>query len=134
MSEQGIFSSEASRFSHSLDAFHYNYVNAAGNRDMIKIEINYSLRTHVFSSEDRLVVTDAFGEPIKVKERFAAMEILRQNQCSDKQSCCKGICMTFCNMADMKLFSDAENMFRKCIIFYATISANKVNKILIHLL
>ena len=48
MSEQGYSLSEASRFSHSLDAFHYNYVNAAGNRDMIKIEINYSLRTHVF--------------------------------------------------------------------------------------
>lgn len=44
MSEQGYSLSEASRFSHSLDAFHYNYVNAAGNRDMIKIEINYSLR------------------------------------------------------------------------------------------
>ena len=65
MSEQGYFLSEASRFSHSLDAFHYNYVNAAGNRDMIKIEINYSLRTHVFHPEDRVFVTDAFGEPIK---------------------------------------------------------------------
>ena len=108
MSEQGYSLSEASRFSHSLDAFHYNYVNAAGNRDMIKIEINYSLRTHVFSSEDRLVVTDAFGEPIN---RAAARDLY-----------------DFCNMADMKLFSDAENMFRKCIIFYATISANKVNK------
>ena len=39
MSEQGYFLSDASRFSHSLDAFHYNYMNAAGNKDMIKIEI-----------------------------------------------------------------------------------------------
>ena len=31
MSEQGYYLSEASRFSHSLDAFYYNYVNAAGN-------------------------------------------------------------------------------------------------------
>lgn len=31
MSEQGYSLSEASRFSHSLDAFHYNYTNAAGN-------------------------------------------------------------------------------------------------------
>ena len=74
MSEQGYSLSDASRFSHSLDAFHYNYVNAAGNRDMIKIEINYSLRTHVLSSEDRVFITDAFGEPIKVRT-VAAMEV-----------------------------------------------------------
>ena len=30
MSEQGYSLSDASRFSHSLDAFHYNYINAAG--------------------------------------------------------------------------------------------------------
>ncbi len=34
----------------------------------------------------------------------------------------------FCNMADTKLFSGEEGMFRKCIIFYATISAKEVNK------
>ena len=77
MSEQGYSLSEASRFSHSLDAFHYNYANAAGNRDMIKIEINYSLRTHVFQAEERCLLTDAFGEPISVNtvavaEIFAA--------------------------------------------------------------
>ena len=127
MSEQGYSLSEASRFSHSLDAFHYNYVNAAGNRDMIKIEINYSLRTHVFSSEDRLVVTDAFGEPIKVRT-VAAMEIFAAKTNALISRAAARDLYDFCNMADMKLFSDAENMFRKCIIFYATISANKVNK------
>ena len=34
----------------------------------------------------------------------------------------------FCNMADTKLLSGEEGMFRKCIIFYATISAKEVNK------
>ena len=37
MESEGYQLSEASRFSHSLDAFHYNYQNAGGNRDMIKI-------------------------------------------------------------------------------------------------
>ena len=76
MSEQSYTLSGASRFSHSLDAFHYNYVNAAGNKDMIKIEINYSLRTHVLPSEDRVFVTDAFGESIK--ERLRLWKSLRQ--------------------------------------------------------
>ena len=111
MSEQGYSLSETSRFSHSLDAFHYNYVNAAGNRDMIKIEINYSLRTHVFSSEDRLVVTDAFGEPIKVRT-VATMEIFAAKTNALISRAAARDLYDFCNMADMKLFSDAEKIGR----------------------
>lgn len=127
MSEQGYFLSEASRFSHSLDAFHYNYVNAAGNRDMIKIEINYSLRTHVFPSEDRVFITDAFGEPIKVRT-VAAMEIFAAKTNALLSRAAARDLYDFCNMTDMRLFSEEEDMFRKCIIFYATISAKEVNK------
>lgn len=127
MSEQGYFLSDASRFSHSLDAFHYNYVNAAGNRDMIKIEINYSLRTHVLRPEDRVFVTDAFGEPIKVKT-VAAMEIFAAKTNALLSRAAARDLYDFCNMIDMRLFSEEEDKFRKCIIFYATISAKEVNK------
>ena len=127
MSEQGYFLSDASRFSHSLDAFHYNYVNAAGNRDMIKIEINYSLRTHVLRPEDRVFVTDAFGDPIKVKT-VAAMEIFAAKTNALLSRAAARDLYDFSNMIDMGLFSAEEDKFRKCIIFYATISAKEVNK------
>ena len=127
MSEQGYALSDASRFSHSLNAFHYNYVNAAGNMDRIKIEINYSLRTHVFSSEDRAFVTDAFGEAIKVRT-VAVMEIFAAKTNALLSRTAARDMYDFCNMADTKLFSGEEDMFRKCIIFYATISAKEVNK------
>ena len=127
MSEQSYTLSGASRFSHSLDAFHYNYVNAAGNKDMIKIEINYSLRTHVLPSEDRVFVTDAFGEAIKVRT-VAAMEIFAAKTNALISRAAARDLYDFCNMADVKLFSGEEDMFRKCIIFYATISAKEVNK------
>ena len=127
MSEQGYSLSNASRFSHSLDAFHYNYVNAAGNKDMIKIEINYSLRTHVLPSEDRVFVTEAFGEPIKVRT-VAAMEIFAAKTNALISRAAARDLYDFCNMADTKLLSGEEDIFRKCIIFYATISAKEVNK------
>lgn len=127
MSEQGYSLSDASRFSHSLDAFHYNYVNAAGNRDMIKIEINYSLRTHVLSSENRVFITDAFGEPIKVRT-VAAMEIFAEKTNALISRAAARDLYDFCNMADMELFSGEGDIFRKCIIFYATISTKDVNK------
>lgn len=127
MSEQGYSLSDASRFSHSLDAFHYNYVNAAGNRDIIKIEINYSLRTHVLSSENRVFITDAFGEPIKVRT-VAAMEIFAAKTNALISRAAARDLYDFCNMADMELFSGEGDIFRKCIIFYATISTKDVNK------
>ena len=43
MEAEGYQLSSTSRFSYSLDAFHYQYQNTAGNRDMIKIELNYSM-------------------------------------------------------------------------------------------
>lgn len=127
MSEQGYSLSDASRFSHSLDAFHYNYVNAAGNKDMIKIEINYSLRTHVLPEEDRAIVTAAFGDPLKIRT-VAAMEIFAAKTNALISRAAARDLYDFCTMADMKLFSDEEDLFRKCIIFYATISAKEVNK------
>ena len=127
MSEQGYSLSNASRFSHSLDAFYYNYMNTAGNKDMIKIEINYSLRTHILPSESRTFVTDAFGKPITVKT-VAVMEVFAAKTNALISRAAARDLYDFCNLADMRLFSDEEDMFRKCIIFYATISAKKVNK------
>ena len=127
MEEQGYLLSDMSRFSHSLDAFHFNYVNAAGNKDMIKIEVNYSLREHVLPAEDRELVTDAFGEPICIKT-VAAIEIFSAKTNALISRATARDLYDFCNMIDAKLFSDEEDIFRKCIIFYATISAKEVNK------
>jgi predicted nucleotidyltransferase component of viral defense system len=127
MSEQGYILSDASRFSHSLDALYYNYVNAAGNKDMIKIEINYSLRSHIFPAENRVFVTEAFGELINIRT-VAVMEIFAAKANALISRAAARDLYDFCNMIDMGLFSADEDIFRKCIIFYATISAKEVNK------
>ena len=77
MEESGYYRSESSRYSHSLDAFLFLYQNAGGNRDNIKVEINYSLRSHLFESTKRRIVTDMFQEDVMIRtlhpmEIFAA--------------------------------------------------------------
>ena len=67
MESEGYQLSEASRFSHSLDAFHYNYQNAGGNRDMIKIELNYSLRAHIFEPVYRSILPETFDDSMKIR-------------------------------------------------------------------
>ena len=99
MTEQGYTLSNASRFSHSLDAFHYNYINAANNKDMIKIEINYSLRSHILLPEDRTLITDAFGTPISVKT-VAAMEIFAAKANALISRAAARDLYDFCNMAE----------------------------------
>ena len=84
------------------------------------LHIVYSLRTHVLSSEDRVFITDAFGEPIKVRT-VAAMEIFAAKTNALISRAAARDLYDFCNMADMELFSGEGDIFRKCIIFYATI-------------
>jgi len=91
------------------------------------LHIVYSLRTHVLSSEDRVFITDAFGEPIKVRT-VAAMEIFAAKTNALISRAAARDLYDFCNMADMELFSGEGDIFRKCIIFYATISTKDVNK------
>ena len=118
-----------SRSSHSLDAFHFQYLNAAGNRDIIKIELNYSLRSHVLDTEAREILTDAFGERINVKtvhpiEIFAAKANALMSRAAARDL------YDFYNLTNSNLFPDQteRDLLRKTVVFYATISAETVNR------
>lgn len=47
---------------HSLDSWVYSYTNLGDNKDNIKIEINYSLRAHVFPAQQITVKNKLFEE------------------------------------------------------------------------
>ena len=118
---------QASRFSHSLDAFHYNYQNAGGNRDMIKIELNYSLRAHIFEPVYRSILPSAFDDGLKIRmvnplEIFAAKgnALITRAAARDLYD--------WCNMLSEGLFEEQRDLFRKCFLFYMTISADTLNK------
>ena len=67
MGLEGYQLSPASRFSHSLDAFHFQYLNTGGNRDMIKIEINYSLRAHIFDPVEKNILPKALDDGLMIR-------------------------------------------------------------------
>ena len=129
MESEGYQLSDNSRFSHSLDAFHFLYMNSGGNRDMIKIELNYSLRAHVLQPTRRESLTDAFGDksclytvhPIEI---FAAKANALLSRAAARDL------YDFNNLVTSDLFQNKTeaDLLRKTIIFYATISAETVNK------
>jgi hypothetical protein len=119
--------SDASRFSHSLDAFHYNYQNAGGNRDMIKIELNYSLRAHIFEPVHRSILPEAFDDGMKIR-MVNPMEIFAAKGNALITRAAARDLYDWCNMMSEGLFEEQRDLFRKCFVFYMTISADTLNK------
>ena len=127
MESEGYLLSDASRFSHSLDAFHYNYQNAGGNRDMIKIEINYSLRAHIFEPVYKSILPEAFDDGMRVR-MVNPMEIFAAKGNALITRAAARDLYDWCNMMSEGLFEEQRDLFRKCIVFYMTISADTLNK------
>ena len=62
MTAEGYTLSPNTKTPHSLDSFVYNYINSAGIKDNIKIEINYSLRAHILPTQHITVKSQAYTE------------------------------------------------------------------------
>lgn len=127
MQYEGYALSPKSRFSHSLDSYYYNYTNVGGNPDIIKIELNYSLRSHILEAEERRITTDAFGNSIKVIT-LDPMEIYAAKANALLSRAAARDLYDFEKMIQKDLFSQKRDMFRKCIVFYAAVSAEVINK------
>lgn len=128
MDAEGYQLSPASRFRFSLDAFLFQYQNSAGNKDNIKIELNYSLRTHLFKPVSLPVLTDVFDDDFLVNT-VAPMEIFAAKTNALLSRAAARDLYDFNNMISFGLFDESENdLFRKSIIFYNTISQETVNK------
>lgn len=62
MAAEGYTLSPSSKSPHTLDSWVFGYQNSGGNKDSIKIEINYSDRCHVLPIVERLISVDFLGE------------------------------------------------------------------------
>ncbi len=117
-----------SKSRHSLDSWVYSYTNAGGNTDNIKIEINYSLRSHIFDSILRPIVTSVSENELMVNtlvpsELFAAKLNALMNRAAVRDL------YDINNMIRFGLFDESGfEELRKNTVFYAAISAEKINK------
>ena len=95
----------------------------------MKIELNYSLRAHVLEPTYKNMLTDAFGDKIQLHtvhpiEIFAAKANALISRAAARDL------YDFSNLVFSGLFKEKSerDLFRKTIIFYATISAEEVNR------
>ncbi len=127
MSSEGYILSASSYSRHSLDSFHFNYVNSGGGNDLIKLEMNYSLRAHLFEPEQRVLSGDLFSENplvlcVTPMEIFAAKTIALLTRAAARDL------YDFSNLINKDLFQKERDLFRKSIIFYASISSDEVSE------
>ena len=66
MTASGYFLSPKSKQYHALDSFVYEYQNAGGSKDNLKIEINYMLRCHMLPIAHRKIKLDWLESELKV--------------------------------------------------------------------
>jgi predicted nucleotidyltransferase component of viral defense system len=114
----------ASKTAHALNSFVYGYINAGGNRDHIKIEINYSLRNHIMPTELRAVETLGVFKPMQARcvapiEIFAAKTVALLTRTAMRDL------YDISNLLKFGLFDETQyNLLRKCAVFYAAIAGD----------
>jgi len=125
---QGYSKNVKTRNPHSLDSWIYDYIGASGNRDNIKIEINYSLRSHILDIEERSILNDLFNNQVKVKT-LSPIEIFGSKINALLNRAAARDIYDVRNMINFNLFNESEQvMLRKCVVFYAAISSKEINK------
>lgn len=125
---QGYRKSSKTKTPHSLDSWVYEYMSVGGNKDNIKLEINYSLRSHVLPPEEYPIITEYFSSEYKVNS-LAPIEIFGSKINALLSRAAARDLYDVNNMIKFDLFDESEEiLLRKCVVFYAAISAKTINK------
>ena len=113
--------SPKSKSFHSLDSHVFSYVNAAGVKDNIKVEINYSLRSHILSLEQRAIETLGILDSFQVNS-LASIEIFASKIVALLTRVAPRDLYDINNMIYFGLFDETEfSLLKKCTIFYYAI-------------
>ena len=123
MNAEGYTKSVKSKVAFSLDSFVYTYVNAGGIRDNIKIETNYSLRTHICEPDEYYLDSMKYITPLSIRrlnpvEIFATKIVAFMNRAAARDL------YDLSNMVKSDIFdSSALELLRKCVLFYTAIAS-----------
>lgn len=127
MFKQGYSLSPNTRNPHSLDSWVFYYQNAGGNKDNIKIEINYSMRNHIYPLTEARVNID-FVPSTKI-HTLAPLELFGSKiKALIERTAVRDIYDVF-NMITRSLFPVEDlPQLRKVVIFYLAVGGNRPPK------
>ena len=110
---------------YSLDSWVFWYINSAGNRDNIKVEINYSMRAHILPFSEMSIRTDILEKSFSVKT-LSPIELFGSKINALIGRTAARDLYDIDNMVRFGTFDKSEfSMLKKCIIFYFAVGGNK---------
>lgn len=123
MVSQGYLLSPNTKNPHSLDSWVFTYQNAAGNRDNIKIEINYSMRQHIYAPERRSINVE-FLKGTKVLT-LAPIELFGSKiKALIERHTCRDLYDVY-NLLHSDLYPTFDlPMLRKIVVFYLAVGGS----------
>lgn len=108
---------------HALDSWVFYYQNAGGNRDNIKIEINYSMRCHILPIHQTEVKIDVLDTGIKINA-LAPVELFGSKIKALLERTAARDLYDIYNMIRFRVFDKGEmTMLRKCVLFYKAVGS-----------
>jgi predicted nucleotidyltransferase component of viral defense system len=127
MISEGYQKSPKSKSRHSLESMIFSYMNTAGINDNIKIEINYSMRTHIYPLVKRKIQTNGVLEEFEVLS-VDGTEIFGSKIKALLDRAAPRDLYDVDNMIKAELFAGAEEkeMLRKCALFYMAVGNKEV--------
>lgn len=121
MSMNGYILTPKSKTYHTLDSDVYSYITSADGHDNIKIEINYSLRSHILPLTKRPIKTLGVFAPASVLsldpvEIFASKIVALLTRAAARDL------YDVHSMVHLELFDRTQTeTLRKCVVFYSAI-------------
>lgn len=108
---------------HSLDSWVFYYQNAGGNRDNIKVEINYSMRSHVLPSHQATVNVDFMATELTVNA-LAPIELFGSKIKALIERTAPRDLYDIHNMIRFGIFDESDmELLRKCVLFYRAVGS-----------
>jgi predicted nucleotidyltransferase component of viral defense system len=124
MAAEGYALKEKTRRTHALDSFVYSYVNAAGNPDNIKVEINYILRGHTLPSVETTARTDNVFPDFTIRT-LAPVEIFAGKIVATTERGAARDLYDLNSMVYFGLFGKPDlTLLRKCAVFYLAVAGS----------
>lgn len=126
MTASGYHLSQKSKTYHALDSFVYEYQNAGGMKDNLKIEINYMLRCHILVPVRRAVnlpwpeqeLTVLSVDPLEI---YSSKIVALFNRAAPRDL------YDIHTMIECALFTESQKpLLKKCVMFYSAIGSDSV--------
>jgi len=128
MAAEGYTKSARSKRTHILDSFVYSYTSITGYPENMKVEINYSLRSHVLSTVDVAVRTAEVFTLFQIRT-LAPVEIFASKIVALSDRAAVRDLYDLNNMVYYNLFSEPDIiLLRKCAVFYKAVAGDTTSQ------